>query len=493
MSEPSRATRRRPVPQYAPPRNGPCLCGSGLKYKRCCADHLPGHEQQGSRTRDLLAKKKFKEALLSGRADVTQYTIWHKSHTEPAVRAGMAKEGSILEIDIRALADYVEQLMYCHAKADMADEIPAVLDRLRSNINDPDWQRKITYLQAIHAIGPNWDREAGRRELKRLGSVAEDKDEEILALYLDLFGDNLSFSERLELVDRILTHSQEFSNRLHYRGTKAVLFLIIGDDGKAESELSAAVEEVRERRKEGPLGEYERHRFAQTLELLGALREDDTLLNEALQLYQELLKEEAFTSVGRANLHGLIGDTHRKKHEWAKARDSYLQALAIASIPIHRIFLAECFLQLDQLDEALKTFGEVKCDELQEPEQVDYAFTLSMLAIETGEQQRLESAKTLLKDLPLNDPLFRQQRDAILLNVQEALASGASRSLVQRNRRLFARIAGFLTTYLVLKPSFMGMGVDVGKILENYAKRGEGQAKDRDCKASQAKPKRPTN
>jgi hypothetical protein len=44
-------------------------------------------------------------------------------------------------------------------------------------------------------------------------------------------------------------------------------------------------------------------------------------------------------------------------------------------------------------------------------------------------------------------------------------------SLVQRTRRLFAGFARFVSTYFILKPSFMGMGVNVGKILEDLSKR----------------------
>jgi hypothetical protein len=149
----------------------------------------------------FLKEAKYKEALYASRADVSQYTIWHKSHTEPAIRGGMPKEGSILEIDIRALADCVDRLMFCHIKADMMDEFPAVLERLRSNISDPDWQRKIIYFHALHALWPEWDRKAGRRELKKLGSVADEKDEQILQLYLDLFGDDLAFSKKQDLIE----------------------------------------------------------------------------------------------------------------------------------------------------------------------------------------------------------------------------------------------------------------------------------------------------
>jgi hypothetical protein len=184
-------------PQFAPARDSSCLCGSGLTFERCCADRLPGTDI-GRQTRTLLANGSFGQALEACRADVSQYTIWHKSHTEPAIQKGMPRKGSLLEIDVAALADCVETLYFCHAKTGKLDEFPAVLERLRDNIKDISWQRKITYLHALHALGANWDEDAGRRELKKLGPLVEEDDVETLHLYLDLFGDALSFSVRPE-------------------------------------------------------------------------------------------------------------------------------------------------------------------------------------------------------------------------------------------------------------------------------------------------------
>jgi len=421
----------------------------------------------------FLKEGKFKEALYASRAQITQYTIWHKSHTEPAIRRGMPQGRWLLEIDIRALAAAVDNLMFCHIKADMMDEFPAVLDRLRNNINDADWQRRITYFHALHALWPDWDVKAGRRELSKLGSVAGDKDEEILQLYLDLFSDQLTFSEELDLIERILTFSQSFSDQLHYRGVKAVLFLTIGDRRKADAELSEVIEEARERRKKTTLSQYERYILAQTLEVLGGLRDDNSLLTEALELYQELLVDDNWTSSGRANILRLIGGTYRRKQNWESARKSYLQAFATNPLPIHKVFLSVCLLQLEQREEAVKIFGEVKPEELSASEKIDYAYTLAALAIETGERKRLEDAKATLKAVQTKDPLFREQRDALLLIVQEALTSGTSPELTQRSRGLLARLARFVSTYGIIKPSFMGMGVDIGKMLEDFSKRRE--------------------
>ena len=452
-----------------PPRNGPCLCGSGLKFKRCCADRRRDELDYDARMRAFLKEGKFKDALYTCRAYLTQYTIWHKSHTEPAIRAGMPKKGSILEIDIRALGEIVDNLMFCHIKTEMMDEFSAVLERLRININDPDWQRKITYFHVLHALWPDWDRRAGRKEMRKLGSVADDKDEEILQLYLDLYHENLSFSIQQDSIDRILANTKSFTDRLHYKGSRAVLFLTIGDQKKAETELDEAVTEARKRTS---LSEYQQYRFADTLSLFGALKRDNAMLTEAHELFQKLLAESDWTPRGRANLLGLIGETYGRKQEWEKAREVYVQAIEVSPLPIHKVFLSQCLLRLEQLPDATRTLAEVQPSSLSAAAQVDYAFVFAAIAIETGDRKRLQDATALLKALQIPDPLFREQRDTLLLNVQEALTSGPSIPLIRRTRRLFTELARGASTYFILKPSFMGMGLDVGKILEDLAKRG---------------------
>jgi hypothetical protein len=157
----------------------------------------------------------------------------------------MPRKGTLFETDLRAFAELVDTLRYCYLKVGKLDEFPSVLERLRDNIKDTAWHRKITYLHALTALGEEWDKGAGKRELKKLGKVTHDDDEETLQLYLDLYGDNLSFSEKQEIIDWILAASSKLSDRLHYVGSRAMLYLSIGDRKRAEDELSQIVEEVR--------------------------------------------------------------------------------------------------------------------------------------------------------------------------------------------------------------------------------------------------------
>lgn len=196
------------------------------------------------------------------------------------------------------------------------------------------------------------------------------------------------------------------------------------------------------------------------------------ILNQAVEIYDELIeKQDHWTSDGRANLLALKGDTYRHKADWNCARQSYLHALELRQAPVYKVFLCDCLLQLGQVDEAIRTLNEVKLQQLAPAEQVDYAFAAAALAVETGERHQLENAKATLKSVHVPDPYFRERRDSLLLNVQEALVSGKSRKIIQRTRRLLADMTRSATSYLILKPNFMGIGIDINKIFEDLSKR----------------------
>jgi hypothetical protein len=107
-------TLRRYAVSYAVSRNSVCLCGSGLKYKRCC-------ESRVSRGADMLdiASQAYKNGdfqgeLLARRAHVTWYRIVHQKHTVPLVHAREILGNRLMEIDIAALGDSVSGLMGCY-------------------------------------------------------------------------------------------------------------------------------------------------------------------------------------------------------------------------------------------------------------------------------------------------------------------------------------------------------------------------------------------
>jgi tetratricopeptide (TPR) repeat protein len=384
----------------------------------------------------------------------------------------------LLEIDLKALAELVELLLHCYIKAGKSTEFPAVLERLRSNINDPRWQRKVTYFHALHALLPDWDEREGRRELRKLGSVKEVTDVETLQLYLDLFGNELTFSETIELIDRILVFAENDTDRLHYSGTKAIQYLAIGDQIKAAQELDAALSTYKRSEKGRDTSTYALYRVAMSLELLGSIRRDMELLDEAIQVYEQLLQREDWTPTGQANILRGLGDTYRYKGAWPKARDAYTRALASQPLGILKVFLAECLLHLEGWERAVSEISSIEVASLSAPEYTDYVFALAAISVESDDVKRLKEAEGLLRGLELSSPYFKERRDTLLLSLLDAQRSGRSSSITQAARRAMAGIGATALRYVKLEPNFMGVGINLGKMLDDLARAADKHSSD---------------
>jgi hypothetical protein len=166
---------------------------------------------------------KYKEALQVARAEFTAYYILYKSHTEIAVRAGMPLKGSLYELDMNAFCELIDTIFWCYTECDIVKEFSVTLERLRASVMGEPWQRRIQYFHTIYALWPDWDENAGRREYRKLGTPTEDDSVEMMQLYLDIFDEELSFSEKQNLIDRILAKSKKLSDRLHYTSARACL------------------------------------------------------------------------------------------------------------------------------------------------------------------------------------------------------------------------------------------------------------------------------
>lgn len=458
-----------PLQSVLPARNSDCSCGSGEKFKRCCSDRLPGW-QLGKHTRNALAAEDYASALIACRADITQYTIWHKTHTDPFLCSAPEAVEYFLGLDIRALAELIELLERCYKKTGKSDEFSATLERLRQNINHPRWQRKISYLQAFHALSTDDNERSARRELKKLGSMELETDVETLQLYIQLFHDDLSFADKQKFVDRVILLTDSAIEKLHYRCIKAIDFLFIGDAHDAAQEIGAAVDIYKKdtSRKADTL--YARHRYAMALDLLGRLRNEPQYIDEGLAICKELIEEDGWTESGRADILRQLGDGLRFKDEWADARDAYKQAYAMQPLSIFQVFLAECLVETDGYEMAAKAIRAVTLDNLNAQEFVDYVFTFALVAIEGGDRDMLAEAEKLLRSLDIPTPFFRERRDALALEVIDTVRNGKSLAGTNRARSLLKGMASTVIRYMKLEPNIMGIGINLGNMLEDISK-----------------------
>lgn len=292
-----------------------CLCGSGKKFGSCCRNRLPDFDI-GKKYSAACEARNWELALLATRADITQYTIWHKSHTERVLPRNPTL--GLLLIDVDALAAYVERLFWLYMNTGRKAAWLDTLDRLGSNIKNIRWRRKIAYFRALFYIRPDGNNIEARRELRKAGPItAEETDVELLQIHLDLEWGEKSFSERLLYLDQILKVSKSLGDQMQYRGAKAIQYFLIGDK-EAAARLFAEVVKMGRDPEYQPLGRRQKDMFASSLQNLGGLKDDRALLEQSIGLFHELLLEGDWTKQGEASLHGKIGGSYKFLGDWAE-------------------------------------------------------------------------------------------------------------------------------------------------------------------------------
>ena len=119
---------------YEPGRNKPCICGSGLKFKKCC---LGAYSSKAS---ELFRKSyntgDYDEALIHARNWFTWYVLSHKAHTIPLLEFDRDAGEDMLQIDIEALAELLENLHLCYFRLKRNDEFIEVIERVRNTVQD---------------------------------------------------------------------------------------------------------------------------------------------------------------------------------------------------------------------------------------------------------------------------------------------------------------------------------------------------------------------
>jgi len=424
-------------------------------------------------------KKDYQGMLRAARADVTKYTICHKSHTVPALKNGFPYAPKLFEIDIDALADYVDFLITSYRELNLENEIPAVLERLRTNISAPRWNQKITYFQTLCALGEQWNVPAGKAEIKKLGSIGDIDDPEILSLYLNLIRDELSMSETIKFIDRVRENSLSLSTKIHQGAVKAIL-LYCHNDRKGSVETLAEVIDLLDNEKEGDLDAYQSNKYAQCLYLLGAIGIDTNLpenkdkamefLSRAKAQFNQLLNDSGFTTRGLAEIYRGLADCHRVADEWGEAIEAYTEAFKLDGRPIHRVFEAECLYEAGKVGGALKIIDDIDLESLEDEESKnDFEVRFSRIAILEQEPERLNKANKLLGSARTLDPFFLGSRQKLQVDVLKAIQELGKSSKKPPGR--FKLGLSKLSSYIILQPTMFGIGVNFNKVIEDGIKK----------------------
>ena len=122
--------------------------------------------------------------------------------------------------------------------------------------------------------------------------------------------------------------------------------------------------------------------------------------------------------------------------------------------------------------------GHAPLEQLSSSERADYAFTFAAVAVETGTDDIFARAEQQLNVLIINEPLFRERRDNLLLELLKSRDTRRKVGAGTKARSLLRELLNISRRYLMLQPNFMGIGINLEKIADDISCRTEMHEKE---------------
>ncbi|PAF30895.1 SEC-C metal-binding domain-containing protein, partial [Paenibacillus sp. 7516] len=311
--------------KYELTRNMQCLCGSGKKFKSCCNEYMS--LSSFDKISIEIENKNYQQALLFCRAEITRYMCYVKRHTEFLLVIDPLRGKIVLDIDIKALSELLNKLMYIISMGDTQVSFISNLDRLGELFYNQHWHNRLRYYKVAWEYIFNNNGDDAKKLLVNL-SYEEIRDLDFLQMYLDLMSDELSFSTRLEIVDKLINMETKVAGKLQYYGAKAIQFLLINDLERAKELVSQAIS-IAEENFTDISEPYDYFQFGNIYHLGGKLLDNEGLHKKSILLFELMLETDELSLSGRAELYSHIGDVYLFLNEVDIALSYYNKSLEL--------------------------------------------------------------------------------------------------------------------------------------------------------------------
>ncbi|WP_348827663.1 hypothetical protein [Halomonas sp. RT37] len=409
----------------------------------------------------------FAQALLQARRHFTWYALAHKAHTVPLLRANHDAGQELLDIDIGALTELLENIHLCYHHLGRGEEFLNVIDATTYVVNHERWIGKSAYMRGLWYVEYKNDEATAYQALKDI-NIGACNDADILALYLQVAPRQIAFTEYIGIINRIINSTPKESVRLQYRILKAIKYHLICQPEEGDKIFEEALSIFRSL-PEDKKTLYGRFQFVHALELYGAAEGRTEVLQEGRAAVIELIKhaDDQFSREYFSQLYKLLGDYEAALENSVGAEKAYTKSLKIFSADLTKIFLARAIKSSGDGERARKLLNSIDETSLKEPGRFDLAISWALLAATSLDRRDLDEAKKRLKFVKAHDPLFIQLRDRWMIDLLEAEA------IPSRGSNTLRKLVHSLNRYVTLNPNFFGIGVNLNRIIDDVERKNE--------------------
>jgi len=454
--------------KYKIERNSPCPCGSGRKFKKCCAQYLHLSPKLNEKACNFLNEKNYEKAETFFRAFLTQYIIWYHEQTVPFYNTCPNEAKDMLYIDINSIMETIVQIAKCLYHQKKNDEIDIFLEYSENIICDPRHTFNVRSYRAfwLEYLGNTKDAKALliKTEYNNIKLLADNTfGRKGLLFVLNLLDLELLLSLSLEIIQVLLERVEKDINLAELLCRKALIYFLYLDRTSAEKFIDEAIEKIRTlNTSKDCIKETYFAISARTWELKGIISVSEDASRQAIEDFNNLLPlierdidmlSWVNSSIGR--IYNFIGDLIKAKE--------YLQcSYNLKKTIVTSLDLAQINSLLGNIEEARNYLNEIQIKDMDKNLSIDYYATQANIAIRAEDKASARAICKKLENLDISIPQLKELRDIIRFALYDMIANKSdSDSLLQR-------IIKGMSRYLILQPNIFGIGININEIIESW-------------------------
>lgn len=202
----------------------------------------------------------------------------------------------MLEIDLKALSEIINKTLFAIKTGNLDINFISMLHNLGKVFYNQKWHQLLTYYKAVWYYLYQNDINKAAVILSGI-SYKEFYDVQFLQLYLDVKNNELSFSDKIEIIDRLIKKADNSTDKMRYMASKGIEFLLIADLEKAKELFNEAIlfaEKDINQFKET----YDYFNLANLYVHAGSMFDNMEYIEKAVNYYTKILEDENVTQKG---------------------------------------------------------------------------------------------------------------------------------------------------------------------------------------------------
>lgn len=430
-----------------------CPCCSGKLFKYCCKPYIgSSHEDYEA----ALENYEYINAYNIEIARLTDYLTKIYAHTIPLLNDENPIGVFLFELDIKAVEEFMENIFYVLGNKKIEDNLEKRFWAISKVIQNERWESLFQFYTILYC---NLFEKQNKNQYINEIEISTKTDKRLLQVIFSALDYQHGIGKKLEIGSLIIQKSDSKFEQLQYQFSIAIEYYIANDKESSKKYADQVIAELENYDIE-EANICEVIKIAEIYEFYAGIFDRREYYSKAMELYAKCEKSGMLNNSGYSMVYNSMAYLYLKQQMFDTAIEYFNKGFEFEKNNFSLIHLAETYLYTkipEKAEEYLKCieYGSLGTDV------VDYYIVKAKLYIFVDNKEEIKRLISEMKNIDLSRiPLFNDIFNGLINELQKK--RDAERSFIDKMQNI--------CKYLILQPNIGGIGIDVGKILDDLDK-----------------------